>query len=77
VARTMSAHATVEPSASEHAGARRDALLTIVAAIVCGLGIFGVFYWLYTFDWIYFPSVALVMLGCYLLFTRITGPDQA
>jgi len=55
-----------------------ELLLTAGAALICGFGIFGTFLWLYNFDeWMWFPSVIVLAVGCYLLFTRITGPDHA
>jgi len=73
----MSAHLAAKPVPTRESEGPTSIALITVAAIICGLGIFGVFYWIYTTDWIYFPSVALVAIGCYLLFTRITGPDHA
>ena len=51
--------------------------LVILSAILCGLGLLGTFFWLLTFNWLLFPSLAVVALGCYLLFSRATGPDHA
>ncbi len=73
----MSETATTEGAPAAHRVGRVSIPLTIGAALVSGIGLFGTFYWLYTFNWLYFPSVLAVALGCYLLFTRITGPDHA
>ncbi len=51
--------------------------LVIVAALLCGLGLLGIFYWLYTFNFLYFPSILVLAGGAYLLFTRASGPDHA
>ncbi len=51
--------------------------LVIVAALLCGLGLLGIFYWLYTFNFLYFPSILILASGAYLLFTRASGPDHA
>ena len=72
----MSEYATAEKPHAETKGERVNVPLTIVAAVLGGLGIFGTFYWLMTFNWLYFPSVFAIALSCYLLFTRITGPDH-
>ncbi len=73
----MSEGVAAEGAHAAHSAGRVSIPLTIGAALLCGVGIFGTFYWLYTFDWLYFPSVLAIALGCYLLFTRITGPDHA
>ena len=64
-------------TSAESSAGRVSIPLTIVAALLGGVGIFGTFYWLLTLNWIYFPSVLLIAGGCYLLFTRVTGPDRA
>jgi hypothetical protein len=51
--------------------------LTVGAAVIAGAGILGTAYWLITFRWELFPSVGVVALGAYLLFTRATGADRA
>ena len=51
--------------------------MTVGAALLAGVGMFGTAYWLITFRWEYFPCVGLVALGAYLLFTRATGADRA
>ncbi|HXY46886.1 MAG TPA: hypothetical protein VEK13_03175 [Thermoplasmata archaeon] len=51
--------------------------LVLAASILCGLGLLGTAYWLVTFNWELFPSVLVVALGAYLLFTRATGPERA
>jgi hypothetical protein len=73
MAATESAHArpAKEPTGSI------SVPLTIGAAIVCGLGMLGTAYWLITFRWELFPSVGVVALGAYLLFSRATGADHA
>ncbi len=73
----MSEHAHASAAPAETPPKPASVVLIVLIAILCGLGIFGAFYWLYTFDWLYFPSVLLVALGCYLLFTRLSGPDHA
>jgi hypothetical protein len=49
----------------------------ILSAVLAGVGLFGMAYWLVTFDWLYFASVIPLVLGAYMLFTRGTGPDRA
>lgn len=68
------AHAT----AGSHTPSGATLVLTIIgAAVLSGIGIMGMIYWLVTFRWILFLSVIPVVLGAYLLFTRATGPDHA
>jgi Na+/proline symporter len=49
----------------------------VLAAVLIGFGLFGMAYWLVTFQWLYFASVIPTALGAYMLFTRGTGPDRA
>jgi len=53
-------------------------VITIVgSSVLAGVGLFGVIYWLITFRWLYFASLAPLAVGAYLLFTRATGPEHA
>jgi len=53
-------------------------LLIIGTAILIGAGLFGTAYWLITdFSWLWFVSLVAVVVGAYLLFTRVSGPDRA
>jgi len=49
----------------------------VLACLLIGAGIFGMAYWLVTFQWLYFASVIPLALGGYMLFTRGTGPDRS
>ncbi len=49
----------------------------VLAAVLCGLGIFLLIYWLIFFDWPAFSGVAFVLAGAFLLFNRRTGLDRA
>jgi Na+/proline symporter len=49
----------------------------VLAAVLVGVGLAGMAYWLVTFQWLYFASVIPTALGGYMLFTRGTGPDRA
>ena len=49
----------------------------VLAAVFCGVGIFGMALFLVTFSWLYFASLIPLVLGAYMLFTRGTGPDRA
>lgn len=68
------------PSASEAHPRQRGTLsvpFLILAAILCGFGIFGVALWQVTQNWDWFASLIPLVLGAYMLFTRGTGPDRA
>jgi hypothetical protein len=73
----MEEHASVGHRRSGPPPKPASTVIIILIALVCGAGIFGTFYWLYSFLWIWFPSVLVVAAGCYLLFTRLSGPDHA
>jgi len=49
----------------------------VLAAILIGVGLAGMAYFLVTFQWIYFASVILVVTGGLMLFTPRAGPDRA
>ena len=49
----------------------------ILSAILCGLGLFGVAYWLITLNWAWFASLIPLAIGTFMLFTHGTGPDRA
>ena len=49
----------------------------VLAAVLCGVGLFGMAYWFVTGDWLWFAALAALIVGAYLLFTRGTGPDRA
>jgi len=69
------------PSGDRHESGRESESLSVpylvLAAVLAGVGLFGMAYWLVTFDWLYFASVIPLALGAYMLFTRGTGPDRA
>ncbi|MGB6501703.1 MAG: hypothetical protein WBG19_09990 [Thermoplasmata archaeon] len=68
------AHAT--PSEARSAGA--VSILGIVgAAVLVGLGLTGLAYWLITFHWILLLSIVPLATGGLLFFSKATGPDHA
>ncbi len=70
------AHASVaHPKRSD--GGALFVLTVIGSAVLAGVGIMGMFYWLLTFRWLFFLSVIPLIGGAYLFFTRATGPDHA
>ena len=64
-------------SASASAASALSVPFLVLAALLIGVGLFGVAYWMVTFDWVYFAALVPLVLGAYMLFTRGTGPDRA
>ena len=73
----MSGYSAAEGTRVEERYGHVSVPLVIVSALLCGLGLLGMFFWLYTFNFLYFSSVILLGIGAYLLFTRATGPERA
>ena len=69
------------PSGGPHEHVSTSSSLSVpyllLAAVLCGVGLFGMAYWLVTFNWVVFASLVPLVLGAYMLFTRGTGPDRA
>lgn len=49
----------------------------VLSAFLCGVGLFGMAYWLVTLNWAWFASLLPLVLGALMLFTRGTGSDRA
>lgn len=49
----------------------------VLSAFFCGVGLFGMAYWLVTLNWAWFASLLPLVLGALMLFTRGTGTDRA
>jgi hypothetical protein len=73
----MSGYPVAEGSHAEESAERVSVPLVIAAALLCGVGLIGVSYWLVTQNWLLFASLIPLIGGAYLLFTRVTGPDRA
>ena len=73
----MSGYRTAERKHSESEADSLSIPYLVLAAVLCGAGIFGLAYWLVTQNWLFFASVIPVILGALMLFTRGTGPDHA
>lgn len=68
------ASAIVHP---EHAERSVSIPLVVGAAVLVGIGLMGMAYWLITFRWVFFASLIPLVGGALLLFSRLTGPDHA
>jgi hypothetical protein len=73
----METNATAVPVHESHSVSALTVLTIVGAAVLSGVGLFGVMYWLLTLNWLYFLSLAPLTVGAYLLFTRATGSDRA
>jgi hypothetical protein len=73
----MTGYPLAEGAHSSESNDQVSVPLLIAAALLCGLGLLGVAYWLLTQNWLYFASLIPLIGGAYLLFTRATGPDHA
>jgi hypothetical protein len=49
----------------------------VAAAILCALGLSLIWYWLTTFDWIYFTGPFVVLAGALMLMNHRAGLDHA
>jgi hypothetical protein len=73
----MSEYPSEGGSAHPHVEGSLSVPFLVLAALLIGVGLFGMAYWLVTFQWPYFASVIPLTLGAYMLFTRGTGSDRA
>jgi hypothetical protein len=49
----------------------------ILASVICGIGLIGVWWYVTTFDWLYFPSIVLVIGGAMMFLSDRAGLDHA
>jgi len=49
----------------------------VLAAVLCGLGLLSLSYWLITFTWVLLAGVVPLAVGAYMLFTPRAGWDHA
>jgi hypothetical protein len=73
----MASHAVASPAHTTAPGGAKLTLSIIGSSVLAGAGLFGTFYWLLTQKWLWFLSLAPLIVGAYLLFTRATGVDHA
>jgi hypothetical protein len=73
----MSGYPVTEGAHSSESTQQISVPLITAAAVLCGVGLLGMAYWLLTQNWLYFASLIPLIGGAYLLFTRLTGPDHA
>ena len=73
----MDAHAVSATGPATRSSGTLLVLTIVGSAILAGVGLLGMFYWLITLRWLYFLSLGPLIGGAYLLFTRATGVDHA
>jgi hypothetical protein len=73
----MSGYRVAEGSHPEESEDRVSVPAVIAIALLCGVGLVGVAYWLVTQNWLYFAALVPLIGGAFLLFTRLSGPDRA
>jgi hypothetical protein len=49
----------------------------VLSAVLIGLGLGLIAYWLLTFEWLYFTGIPLCVIGGTMLFSRRAGVDSA
>ncbi len=65
-------------SASPHPPSRASlAGWILLAALLSGLGIYMLWYFITFFDWIYLLGLPVVGVGAVLFFLKVTGPESA
>lgn len=75
----MSSHGG-EPPPTAHPSAHGRAAINawiVLASILCGVGLFMVWYWLTFFNWWWFSGVGLVLAGALIFFKTWSGPESA
>ncbi len=74
----MEASHESRPAHAEAEGSRWYVLGVIAGAVLVGVGLTGMAYWIYSgFHWLYLGSVAPLLAGGLILFSRLSGPDHA
>ena len=73
----MSEFSSEGPSVRSSTASELSVPFLVLASVLVGVGLFGMAYWLVTFNWVLFASVVPLAVGAYMLFARGTGPDRA
>jgi hypothetical protein len=73
----MSEYSTAESPSARSAEGTLSVPYLVLASLLCGVGLFGMSFWLVTQNWLDFASLIPLVIGAYMLFTRGTGPDHA
>ena len=76
----MAAYAQSSPAKeAPHRHGSRAALAgwILLSSLLCGVGLYMVWYLITFFDWIYLLGLPIVGVGAVLLFLKGTGPESA
>ncbi len=73
----MSEYSGPEGTAARTSSGSVSIPFLLASALLCGVGLFGLSFWLVTQDWLYFASLIPLVIGAVMLFQRGTGPDHA
>jgi hypothetical protein len=73
----MAEYRTAEGHSATAAARSISVPYIVLAAVLCGVGLFGMAFWLVTFNWLDFASLIPLVLGAVMLFGRGSGPDHA
>jgi hypothetical protein len=73
----MSEVANAAETSGHHVKSPISVLWVIAAAILCGVGLTLLWYWLEVFQWIYFSGVLFVLAGALMFMNRRAGWDHA
>jgi hypothetical protein len=73
----MSGEGTAHVTPPESPLGARAVVAIVGAAVLAGVGLASLAYWMITGSWLYFAGVVPLALGAVLLFSRLTGPDRA
>ncbi|HKS59204.1 MAG TPA: hypothetical protein VJS68_00310 [Thermoplasmata archaeon] len=75
----MSGHVSADAHTSRSTSATVSVPLIVLQAALSGIGLFGMFLWIVTFDWLWFGvGLSTLLVGAVMLFVpRATGADHA
>lgn len=73
----MSDYANPHAAEAHHAASPISIGWVVLASVICGIGVLLTWAWLYTFDWLFFPGIALTIIGTMMFFSERAGLDHA
>jgi hypothetical protein len=73
----MSEHAGAEASPTAAGADTISIPWVLLSAVMCGVGLFAVSYWLLTQNWLWFLGILPVILGAIMFLSPRMGPDHA
>jgi hypothetical protein len=73
----MAEYASSPAGEAHHAVSPISVPWVVLASLVCGVGIFLVWFWLETFNWIFFPGIVAVIVGAMMFMSDRAGLDHA